>query len=219
MENLISVENLIEQAKKRGIDFGKGDPYNRLRYYTKIGWMPHMFRKKDSVGNIRGHYPLWAVERLIAIEELKSKGSSNDEIYKSLQIKNRFQDFKNAVMTTEGRNQLITYLSIILLVLILSNELGIVTLGKNKAELGTIDSSLPKQIMDSGTAFVPKNQRKIYIETKLIKSNSKVYVTFNQEYLPAVRYWVSEIKDYDGFVVELDTPVFNNSEFSWWITN
>ena len=31
MESLISTEKLIEEAKTKGIDFGKGDPYNRLR--------------------------------------------------------------------------------------------------------------------------------------------------------------------------------------------
>ena len=48
MESLISTEKLIEESKTKGIDFGKGDPYNRLRYYTKIGWLPHMQRKKND---------------------------------------------------------------------------------------------------------------------------------------------------------------------------
>jgi len=219
MEDLISIENLIEEARKKGIDFGKGDPYNRLRYYTKIGWLPHMLRKKDDVGSIRGHYPSWVLERLISIEELKAKGASNDEIFKKLQIRNRFQTLKGVLATREGRNQVLIYFVVVMVAIILSNELGIISLGKSKSQAIYTDTSLPKQIMDSGVAFMPKNQRKIYIETKLVKTDSKVYVTFNQDYSPATRFWVSEIKDYDGFTVELDTPVFNNSEFNWWITN
>jgi hypothetical protein len=77
----------------------------------------------------------------------------------------------------------------------------------------------PKQLIDSGTAFVPKNQKKLTVQTPLIKSSYKVYVTFNSNYSPAARYWVSKIEDYKGFTVELDTPLFNDAEFNWWVTN
>jgi len=43
--NLISINEVIERAKKLGVDFGKGDPRNRLRYYVKIGLLPHAQRK------------------------------------------------------------------------------------------------------------------------------------------------------------------------------
>lgn len=48
--DFISVEKLIKILKEKNISFGKGDPYNRLRYYTKIGWLPHMTRKKTKKG-------------------------------------------------------------------------------------------------------------------------------------------------------------------------
>ena len=32
---LISVDNLIKLLKEKNISLGKGDPYNRLRYYSK----------------------------------------------------------------------------------------------------------------------------------------------------------------------------------------
>jgi len=44
-EKLISIDEVIERAKKLGVDFGKGDPRNRLRYYVKIGLLPHAKRK------------------------------------------------------------------------------------------------------------------------------------------------------------------------------
>ncbi len=31
-ENLISFDDIIDRAKSRGVGFGKGNPYNRLRY-------------------------------------------------------------------------------------------------------------------------------------------------------------------------------------------
>jgi len=224
MDELISLEKLIEEAKNKGVDFGKGDPYNRLRYYTKIGWLTHMTRKKDDKGNTAGHYPISAVDRLVTIENLKEAGHSNEEISKKLQIKTRLQSFTDVLFSKETRTHVITYLSLGILLLIFANELGIVRLGQASVKKDPISTDLyptngPKQTIDSGTAFIPKNQKKLFIQTPLIKSGYKVYVTFNQNYQPATRYWISDIKDYRGFTVELDTPVFENSEFNWWVTN
>jgi hypothetical protein len=224
MDDLISIDKLVELAKKHGIDFGKGDPYNRLRYYTKIGWLPHMVRKKDESGNIRGHYNRWAVDRLIEIEKLKEEGVDNSEISKKLKVKTRLQTIFEVLKTKEMRIQLLRYASFVILLLILGNELGIIRLGKPKDQLtnpqyATIAEESPKQLIESGTAFIPKNQKKLFIQTPLVKNNYKVYVTFTGDYSPASRYWVSSIDDYKGFTVELDTPVFANTEFNWWVTN
>jgi hypothetical protein len=220
MDKLISIENLIDQAKENGIDFGKGNPYNRLRYYTKIGWLPHMVRKKDAKGNTRGHYPLWALSRLIEIESFKTSGLSNDDISKKLNVKTKWQSFIDLIKTADYRNQVFRYVSFVILLLILLNETGIITLGAPKTAVTTlIQANAPVQVLENGSAFVPKNQTKIFIKTPLVKSDYKIYVTFTEDYSPASRFWVSEIKDYSGFTVELDTPVFNNAEFNWWITN
>jgi hypothetical protein len=72
--------------------------------------------------------------------------------------------------------------------------------------------------LDSGTAFVPRDQKRIYVKNPVIRGNSKVYVTFKEDYSPAVRFWVENVEEYRGFTIELDAPVFNNSEFEWWIT-
>jgi hypothetical protein len=224
MDELISIENLVEEARKRGVDFGKGDPYNRLRYYTKIGWLPHMIRKKDDKGNTRGHYYSWVLDRIIEIEKLKEAGADNRDISKKLKVQSRFQSIFDFLKTPETRNQAIIYTSFVILLLILSNELGIITLGKDKSALlvrgsTTLSSEQLKQIMESGTAFIPKNQKKLFVQVSNISNNSKVYVTFTGDYSPAARYWVSSIDSAKGFTVELDTPVFNNTEFSWWVTN
>lgn len=220
LNELVSIENLIEQAKAKGIDFGKGDPYNRLRYYTKIGWLPHMVRKKDENGFTRGHYPISAIQQLVDIESHKAKGLSNDIISKKIKTRNRFQHLLDFVKSKETRNQLVLYLSFGILMLILFNELGITKFGQSKALWATASiTDEPNRVLDSGTAFVPKNQNKLAIQTHSIKSNSKVYITFTQDYSPAARFWVSNIDEYRGFTIELDAPVFNNSEFNWWVTN
>lgn len=220
MNDLISIENLINAAKAKGIDFGKGDPYNRLRYYTKIGWLPHMIRKKDDTGNIRGHYQTWSVERLIQIEEMKAKGATNEEISKKLKVTNKWQDAAAFLFSKEIRTQLIAVLSLVILLLILANELGVIKLGKSKADLEVFaNNSNTKQVLDSGTVFVPRGQKKVFVATNAVKNTSKVYVTFTQEYSPASRFWVADVKEYSGFTLELDTQVFNNAEFNWWVTN
>jgi len=93
MEKMLSTEELILKAREVGVDFGKGDPYNRLRYYTKIGWLPHMTRQKDADGNIKGHYPEWVLGQLVTIEKLKSEGSDNDEIAKQIETKSKYTNY------------------------------------------------------------------------------------------------------------------------------
>lgn len=217
MDEFISIDKLIKQARSKGINFGSGDPYNRLRYYTKIGWLPHMIRKSDKSGNIKGHYPTWSVDRLVLIENLKSDGLSNDEISKKLKTKNRFQDIVSVFKSPEIRKQVVLYLVLILATVTFLNELGIINLGKSKSILA-IEDSKTLQIIQSGTSFVPKNQRKIFVSAEGTRLNSKVYVSFTQDYSPASRYWVSDLKEQDGFLVELDAPVFDNTEFSWWLS-
>lgn len=221
MENLISTENLIEAAKNKGIDFGKGDPYNRLRYYTKIGWLPHMVRKSDSEGDIKGHYPDWALGHLIIIEQLKARNASNEEISRKLQVRNKFQSVINLLTSKESRTQISIYTILVLVLLILANQLEILNLGNPKSRI--VDKTggslqLPTQIVDNGTAFVPKNQNIVFVKSPLTRTNMKIYVSFDQNYSPASRYWVSEIKDLSGFTVELDAPVSNNTEFNWWLS-
>jgi hypothetical protein len=221
MNNLISVEEFIEEAKKRSVDFGKGDPYNRLRYYTKIGWLPHMIRKKNDEGEITGHYPSWALDQLILIETLKNKGTSNEEIAKKVQLKSKLQNLVNAFTSKETRTQFISYATLFILLIILASETGFITIGKSKSTLLPYNNNaqMPVQVVDSGTAFIPRYQNKVFIKDPLVKQTSKVYVTFDQDYTPATRYWVQEIKDYEGFMVQLDAPAAENAEFNWWVTN
>jgi len=219
MKNYISVDQLIKRAKKKGVDFGKGDPYNRLRYYTKLSWLPHMIRQKDNKGNVAGHYPFWALDHLLLIEKLKEEGYSNDEIELKIKKKNKIREVIELLTTPDIRKQIISYLTLLLLVVITINEIGIINLGKNKRTDITLNqNSLSQQIIDNGTAFVPKGKNKIYVKNDLVTKTSKINITFTENYYPASRYWITEIRNYDGFVLELDAPAANNVEFNWWIT-
>jgi DNA-binding transcriptional MerR regulator len=219
MDELISIDKIIKIAKSRGLDFGAGDPYNRLRYYTKIGWLPHMVRKIDRKGNIKGHYPTWSVDRLLLIEDLKNKGYSNEEISEKLETKNSVQGIVSAINSPDVRKQIVLYSIFAIVILIFSNELGIIRLGRSKNVIYTTSQTQQNiQIVQSGTSFVPKNQNKIFVMTPDITVTSKVYVTFTQNYSPANKFWVSQIKQGDGFILELDAPVADNVEFNWWLT-
>ncbi len=219
MENLISIKNLIKEIKQRRIDLGKGDPYNRLRYYTKIGWLPHMIRKTNKKGDIEGHYPTWVIDTLLYIEDLKKTNLSNEEITEKIKAKNTIRKITDVLQIKESKRGIIMYLIIIILSFIILTETDIIKLNKSKETNLSLDGSLDTQIIDSGTAFFPYGKIKILIKSTNITSTSKVYVTFKQDYSPANRFWVSELKPQEGFVLELDAPVANNTEFSWWISN
>jgi DNA-binding transcriptional MerR regulator len=217
MDEYISIDKLIKQAKSKGVNFGNGDPYNRLRYYTKIGWLPHMTRRADKQGKIKGHYPTSSIESLLLIEKLKSEGATNEQISKELANKSKKDSLSTYFKSPEIRKQALLYSILIILIIIFANEIGIIKLGKTKDVL-TIETKNVKQIYNDGTAFVPKNQSKVFVNTNTVRPNSKVYVTFTQNYSPATRYWVSKVEEQKGFLVELDTPVSNNVEFNWWLS-
>jgi hypothetical protein len=79
-EKLIKIDEIIERAKELGVDFGKGDPKNRLRYLTKIGLLPHCQRKVFEKGLPEGAYPEWVIDRLLEIDRYIKSGKNIQEI-------------------------------------------------------------------------------------------------------------------------------------------
>ncbi len=78
---LVPTSKLIEIAKKRGIDLGKGDAYNRIRYWTKMGLLPHAQRKMaPGAKATEGHYPISTLETLGKIEAFTKQGLKPEEI-------------------------------------------------------------------------------------------------------------------------------------------
>ena len=54
-ETLIPTKKIIELAQRLGVDFGAGNPEERIRYYIKLGLLPHAVRKvsTENVGPLR----------------------------------------------------------------------------------------------------------------------------------------------------------------------
>src|SRR3990167_10958950 len=80
-DTLLPLEKIIALAKKNGVSFGRGNPQERIRYFIKIGLLPHALRKSSqskvygSRSGVNGqlssvpiaHLPYFTVERLIKI--------------------------------------------------------------------------------------------------------------------------------------------------------
>jgi hypothetical protein len=88
-EKLISINEVIERAKKLGVDFGKANPKNRIRYYVKLGLLPNVQRKIfKKNGKPEGAYPEEIVWRLFEIDRKIKEGKTILEIKKEMEEKN-----------------------------------------------------------------------------------------------------------------------------------
>jgi len=90
--NLISIDEVISRAKRLGVDFGKGDPRERLRYLTKLGLLPHAKRKSFNGQPSQGAYPEYVIELLKEIDEKIKAGKSIQEIKKEKERKNLIEE-------------------------------------------------------------------------------------------------------------------------------
>jgi len=218
---LINIKDLIQELKNKNIDFGKGDPYNRLRYYTKIGWIDHMIRKKDSSGIVTGHYPLKVVEKIIEIEKFKKMGHSNEEITRMLENKNKeITKKEDSILEKFKKN-----INLIILIIII---LGFTFELKNRNSLNdklqitpNFNESNTKSIIisDKGKNTMPSGKNKIFINSKSINLKSVILITFEGKIDPATHYFVTEKILEEGFTLETNYPVYKNVNFNWVIIN
>ena len=86
-ENLISIDEVIIRAQKLGVDFGNGDPRNRLRYYTKIGLLPYAQRKSFNNNLPQGAYPADVVELVVEIDRQLKNGKSIQKLKRKIKEK------------------------------------------------------------------------------------------------------------------------------------
>lgn len=77
---LVKIDEVIEQAKNRGVDFGKGDPRHRLRYYAKLDLIPPAQRKCFEGNQPTGAYPKHVVDLLVDIDKKLKQGKSIREV-------------------------------------------------------------------------------------------------------------------------------------------
>ena len=96
-ENLISIDGIISLAKERGVDFGKGNPRNRLRYYTKIGLLPNARRKSFNGKNSQGTYPEEVVDLLVEIDKKLKAGKTVQFIKKEREKREAEEIFQEKV--------------------------------------------------------------------------------------------------------------------------
>ena len=222
MEKLISLRELIKLAKKEGIDLGKGDPYNRLRYYTKMGWLPHMIRKSNDNGDIEGHYPEWVIDTLKNIDLFKNEGTSNDKIEQKIKVQNNLKKTTLLITDKENQKKFAIYIIVSVIVLVILGELNILKIEKSntpniqESALNTLNTNY---VVESGTGILPKNTKSIFVKTNSAKITNKISITFKDNYSPASRYWVNYSQDQSGFTLETDAPVSNDSGFYWFISN
>jgi len=220
---LINIKDLIQELKNKNIDLGKGDPYNRLRYYTKIGWIDHMVRKKDSQGIVTGHYPSKVLEKIIEIENLKKTGLSNEEITSILKNKKNepqlnIQEFSKTIKSKFNINIIILLLIIIGFVFELNNNYSLndkimITPKKEEETLKEI------KIDEKGRNIMPSGKNKIFINSKNINLKSNILVTFEGRIDPATHYFISEKIIEEGFTVETNYPVAKDVNFNWIVIN
>lgn len=219
--NLISVEDLIKKLKEENIDFGKGDPYNRLRYYTKIGWLPHMIRKKGPNNTNSGHYPIDVIDKIKEIEKYKDENLSNEEItekLKNLNSEEKIRKLENILSKIKKVNLNIVFVLIIFLAFIYesSKTTNLINDFRNKNSEQFIANN---QGNKSGISFIPEGQKKVFVENKEVKISSNIIISFNGNIFPATFYFISEIKDGLGFFVETNQPVLKETKFIWTILN
>lgn len=219
----IEIDELIKLAKEKNINLGKGNPYNRLRYYTKIGWLPHMLRKKTSDGSTKGHYPSWVINRLETIEALKSQNLNNDEITEKLKEKSNIRNLAQIINSTQFKRKAINYSILVIVILIFLIQVQIIPLGSNRNQINYNTqyqtTSVFNSVISSGIAFFPTGTTEFFINANEITPNSKVYMTFNENYSPASRFWIQEQIPNSGFLVKIDAPLSSETQFSWWITD
>lgn len=216
--DLISVEELIKVLKENNVNFGKGDPYNRLRYYTKIGLIPHMIRKKNSNNTNSGHYPKEVISKIIEIEKLKEIGISNEKILESFNIKptNNMENYIKLIR----EKFTINYLILLLIIIGIFYELY----KNSKSQVSSINlensvSMDRNSISESGVNFMSAGQKKVFVPAKKIKEDSNIIITFRDNISPASNYFISEVKEGLGFIVETNREVTKEIKFTWSIIN
>jgi DNA-binding transcriptional MerR regulator len=131
-EKILPVEEIIEKAKNLGVRFGQGEPYNRLRYYTKLNWIPHMERKGK---NVQGHYPTWVIDRLKLIQDLKDKGKTNDEIAEEINKSETINKIQKIIKNKKYIKYMYVGCFAIIISLLLLNELGIIKISKTGKDI------------------------------------------------------------------------------------
>lgn len=214
----ISIEKLIKILNEKNVNLGKGDPYNRLRYYTKIGWLPHMIRKKNEEGVISGHYPYDVIDKIIEIEKLKVEGKDNEEITKLLNKKNKINPtFHQSIDKIKNLNPTILLITFIVISVIIES---IRLISHNENTKMSVSQNLvniipEKKIIDTGIGIISQGQNKIFVASSKVTPTSIILLNFFNNIGYNNNYFIKEIKIGQGFFIETIYNVPEESKFNW----
>jgi hypothetical protein len=85
--DLLPTSRIISIAQEKGVNFGKGNPHERIRYFIKAGLLPHTQKRTVFSDKLKpelaGHLPLWSVDRLVHLQSLLDQGFTVTEIKKN----------------------------------------------------------------------------------------------------------------------------------------
>lgn len=220
MQKLVSIKKLIEICEQEKIDLGKGDPYNRLRYYTKMGWLPHTTKKSNEKLEIEGFYPLWVIETLKEIEKLRSQKLSNQEISQKINTLNSIKKSKEVLLSLPKIKDIVfvSAILIILGIILFDNRFFDLNNKPNSYHINPNVSNIPT-ILDSGVGIVPTNNSSVKIISKYAKIPNKVHITLTQDYYPATRYWAELSSNGEYFELIFNSKISKDTIFNWFITN
>jgi DNA-binding transcriptional MerR regulator len=105
-QKLITIDQLIERAKNRGVNFGKGSPKIHLSYLSSLGIIPPAQKRK--VGNqITGCYEEQTLNTIEKIESWKEAGLTYSQIKVRLETEalsndKPLENLKNYVAVSAG---------------------------------------------------------------------------------------------------------------------
>ena len=219
MTEYFTIEEMIEIAKKSGVSFGRTDPYNRLRYYTKIGWLPHMVRKQGKeTKEVVGHYPAWALTTLIKIEQMKKQNFSNEKIAKTLISDTKIRNIKTTILNKNNIRGLSLYAIVFGIAIVIFLQINI-RQDNQKILNGYMSDSTVKlansSILDTGVFVVVEGNTEAVVITSTTLDNVNVSITFSSTIGQENHYWVEVQEDKKTFKVHLLKPVTENKEFTW----
>jgi hypothetical protein len=227
--DLISIEELIYQLKEKNISFGKGDPYNRLRYYTKMKWIPHMERKKDKKGVVTGHLPSNILDKIIQIEDLKNEGKNNREISEILKNekntgtseKNMFYEILLILKKIKISYVVISFLLIAVLFELFKEPIDVNYVNGKGTKTNNAENEpvINNKILDSGIGIFPSNKSEFFIPTKHINENSKIIITFEDNLEYGNNYYISRKEKDKGFYLNINIPKAQDLRFNWMVIN
>ena len=104
----------------------------------------------------------------------------------------------------------------------IQNSLDAKTVNTQKLNIVTTDNESSNSAVlsaSAGIATMKEGTNAITINTTAVNDGSLIYVTFNDDYSPAIRYWTNDIADGESFKVNLNRPVAKDAQFNWWIVN